>query len=284
MKRNGSIFALMLLAVIAMAPQIVAEQKKVERQYVKTFNIDEFKIMEYYEPIYGGTQFEIFLNEKKIITTPMWRFEYIENDYLDLKGERHFKDVNQDGIKDLVIVLPCGGTAAFDDAIIYSLDSTGREIGRFMGMDKGPFTMCDYNSDGIIEINIMDCAFLYRRIRVPFVWQWHKGEYRVANFRLAKEILKKELNIDLDSFQASNFSDQIQYRVTKYDPNDEATYPVELLDWMLKFIYCGKPKIAREILDSCWPDSIAGKEKFYNDAMDVINHDKYWPQVLESKW
>lgn len=296
MKKKSALILAIGLSLLPLFSQVAAEQKKVEREYVKTFYIDGFKIMEYFTPYVGqdsdGTQYEVYLNNKKIFTTPMCGTEII---YPGLSGlsnydSCHFADINGDGTKEFIIEFGGGGTAGNEDVFIYALDPSGKILARFEGLDKGPFGLDDVNIDGIYEVIFNDEHFQGWHYGCsgspapPLVWQWHDGEYRMANFRLGKEILNTLDKIDIDTFSAQHYSEIPYNKIDHYDPANEYGYPVELLRIMLEFIYCGYQEKARELFDACWPDSVVGKEAFYKEIIDRVHSDKYWPEIEKSDW
>ena len=112
----------------------------------------------------------------------------------------------------------------------------------------------------------------------------------MANYKLGDKILEG-LNqmlwkYNLPKIDTLNFDPLIasELSVGYYDPSVEQSYPEELLRVMLDLIYTGHSTWADTLLQKAWPDSVANKRLFYEDVMQMVRSDPYWPELQQSNW
>jgi hypothetical protein len=257
--------------------------------------VDEFIVTRQYfhdsgDTIWGG-QYKIFRNDTLLIASRIRPYYAIENEPYG-PPPKAFPDLNRDGVKDVTFRYGCGGTGAYETTVIYNLDSTAIEIGFFNGLERGfgASWPTDIDSDSIPEIVAYDLYFrnnyFYPTGPLAYlVWKWDPSSrcYKLANLKLGSRILKDKHQIDLNSFDLDKFvgdNSQVEYTTLV----DGEKYPLKLFSKIVIFAYNGYRDLADSVFYHSWPDSIPGKEEFYNDAWQKIESAPYWREILESDW
>lgn len=260
--------------------------------FIDSIFIQGFRFDEYYYPNLkndpGGRSYLVYRDNKLLFKSPPCQRPHI---FPCTLGDMPctFLDINGDGFKEIVIVCYLGGNAGNTDAYIYSVNNPTKLIAALADDEKGEFSLSDCERDGFPEPTFGDLNYHCWHYgcsgspRPYLVWKWDGIRYKLANFKLGYLFLKNELNIDVKYLDWDEFIND-DFKVTKYDPEDEYRYPVELLRTMLNFIYFGYSNYADTLFNRVWPDSVANKKLFYDDLWQKINSDPYWAKLQKSNW
>lgn len=156
--------------------------------------------------------------------------------------------------------------------------------------------MIDYDDDGYPEPSFADIHYQCWHYgcsgspRPHLVWKWDGVKYRLANYKLGDQILERQNRIferyNIPEIDTLNLQRLLNWelKVEYYDPAIEESYPIELLRVMLDLIYTGHPNWADTLFNKAWPDSVAYKQVFYDDVMQMVHSSPYWPQLQQSDW
>lgn len=228
-----------------------------------------------------GSQFKIYRNDSLLASSREWPFCVFD-----------IHDINNDGVNDVIFAYGSGGTNALETTEIYSLHSSADKIAYLDGLNLqlGGMAYRDIDGDSINELYVFELS--YRNYYfypagplVYLVWKWDPQNrfYKLANFKLGKQILNEFYQINIDTFNLDDFLAKAS-KVDRYFPGNDEAYPLEPFSLMLEFIYSGYPAIADSILNRLWPDSVAGKDLFYNDAKGKMESTPCWYELQHSKW
>lgn len=283
------------LFLLSLCPNFVYAQSDTLKVPIDTIYFDRYKAVfnEYIDrDNFSVYNWEIFFGESKILST----FKYFPgpefHDLCHSVPPCYFKDITGDKVGEIMLSAACGGTAAFETTVIYSLDSTATEIGLFDGLnhDLNYADLTFIDADSIPEVVSNDLNYRERYFYPggPFVflvWKWDPSifHYRLANYKLGDLILKKFHKIDMDSFSLDKFL-AYEPKIDRYDYGNDEDYPEPLFSYMTIFNYAGYPEVADSILNRLWPDSVTGKELFAVDAKKKMESAPYWPELQQSDW
>ena len=268
------------------------------RKHFKTLNENGYRIELFYYPLeeYGddyGCQYEIYFDDILALKTKRWPFMDIYNFRFDPQGRAkpcHFRDITGDSTTEVIFICYSGGNNAAEDVYVYSMDSIGTLIAGFENLDKGPWFPKDIDNDNIPEMIFRSQHYLCWRYGcsgspAPYlVWKWNGFEYKLANLKLSDEILRILYGINCDDFISAYLSDSSTVISAPYPWKEDYGYPVELLRKMLWLIYSGRKDLADRMFNHHWPDDIPGKGEFYNDLMNRVKSDSFFPKVENSNW
>jgi hypothetical protein len=242
-----------------------------------------------------GYQFQIAQDSIVLIESRIWPFmdmwDFCRN-WRMKSPACHFKDINSDGIVEVMFNYRSGGNDGTEDLEIYSIDSTGRRIAFFNGLENGCglYWMKELDGDSIPEICTYSRHYECWKdgcagSRAPVLaWKWDGGKYRMANWKLSDSILRIINKIDPDSVVIKYAFNNKRIIPGVYDPEDNDKYPLWLLGIMLDLIYAGQNAKADSVFNICWPDSLPYKDDFYIEAINRTRDDPFWQEIQDSDW
>jgi hypothetical protein len=235
-------------------------------------------------------EYDLFYGGKKILTSPRWaaplriyRYCRVENYSTE---QCLLKDINNDGKLEIIFYFPCGGTDPSEDYFIYSLDTVATLVMAFDEFRNCCMELEDIDGDGIDEIIICDLNF--HNWNLPnsgepcpkLVWKWDKNRYRLANFKLADQLLKRDGYKD-DPLLKDSIKRWVEIF---YGRKGEDPYPPDVWFVMLEYIYAGKYAKSDSVFKELWPKEVANKDKFYKEFWDQVKSGYFWPTLLKSDW
>jgi len=263
-----------------------------------SFTVDGYLITFHYYPqidtgSWGG-QYKIYRNDTLMVSSMIWPFLGIDGCCFYPPPSR-FSDMNGDGIEDVLFVYASGGNNGADDVYIYSLDRPENEIGRFTGMDKGEFFPEDIDGDSLPEMIFPDIQYICWHYgcagspRPYLVWKWDGTKYRLANFKLARHILKELYRVNPDSIGNEAYLSKLatlgaSRQSPCWDKKIEDGFPVPLFDLMLTYTYCGYELVADEIYRLCCPATILGNAELFEEIKQEMQSSPYWGELQQSNW
>lgn len=204
------------------------------------------------------------------------------------KGEKYRKDINNDGIDEIITIGFTGSGNCCNIITIASLNSNYVELNQFNLREIEVFYFEDLDNDSIPELIFRDAAFI--NWQAPFdespkpllIWKWLNYSYKLANFKFSDYLLSKITDEDFQELEKL-----IKVRVEKeYDPEHKYynTPPPRLWGIMLEYIYADKSEKADSIFNQYWPEEIPGKDDFYRDFQSRLEKGPYWSQLKKSYW
>ena len=198
-----------------------------------------------------------------------------------------FRDINHDGIPEMIIDLYWGGMHCCHEFGIYSLSRPAK----ILALDSGSgasVTIKDIDKDSIPELIYCDENWAWwGRQKVwgegpcpPLIFKWDGTILRVANFKFP-EFLFSYNTLPLDQIKSELLEEKNQNRF-KISPSDS---PYSDLFCILGlYAYAGKLDQVDSILNYCWPDSTTGKAEADSIFLNWLTTDQYWPDIQKSNW
>jgi hypothetical protein len=228
--------------------------------------------------------------DNKIAATVSTAYITLYNFAQDKKNAKpvYRKDVNKDGIDEIIII---GRTNGFDccyHAGMHGLTPDKfTDITRFELKQTDNLFFKDINKDSIPEIFFKDANFANWHARLvdsplpELIWEWHNGDYRLANYKYADYLAKDLKKLDFAKLQAA-----IKTWTENYNPASEAQkYPPPMFwGYMLDYIYADQAAKADSIFNEYWPKEIPGKDEFYAEFKQHLEDGIYWKGLQESKY
>lgn len=291
MRKTNLIWVVVISMILAAR---LSAQTGVNREIRETINLGDFTAIIYnVEDLKSGRIHDEMLLKKgnsPAMSTMSKSIELYDFNSGDKKAKtkQYMKDINRDGINDIIIIGYTGLGKCCYQVSIHSLKPVVEEIGRFDMQAVDKFQLKDLDGDSIPEFIFRDSDFgkwntpTYEDSPMPLlIWKYDGKSYRVANYKFSKYLLKqistKELAELPDLAKASNAT---------YDPNDDyLKYPSPKL-WgvMLDYIYAGKPEMAEKVFDDNWPSKIPHKDIFYQNFQARLKKGLYWKQLENSNF
>jgi hypothetical protein len=173
----------------------------------------------------------------------------------------NIRDINGDGLEDILVSIYTGGANCCFGANLYSLDDSIRLIFEIES-NLRPFDLADLEKDHIPEFIVRDETFAhwkdtYRWYLPILIWRWDGDKYRLANFR---------------------FPDYVLQEYGAFTPCDD------LWGSAISLSYAGRIAEADSIFLHCWPDSIPGKMGEFRAFKKELEGGKYWQELQQSDW
>jgi hypothetical protein len=203
------------------------------------------------------------------------------------------KDLNGDGKDEVIIILGSGGSAGNESAYIYTLDSTAINIGSFDGFDGelGPFGMEDIDCDSLMEVTMWDEHNNYWPCgngtmgSINLVWKWDGKNYRLANYKLADQILRKLNHLNPDSLNILLIGiKKNPEKISNFNPSIEQGWPVELMELMLALVYANKTPLAEKACEYSWQKGDSTRYIFERVFWKHVKSGPHWQELQESNW
>ncbi len=186
------------------------------------------------------------------------------------------KDINGNGIPDLVISDFSGGAHCCFNLKIYELGKDFRMLLELSG-DAEP-RLKDLNNDGIYEVEHATSIFAYwhacfaESYLASYVLTYKDGKYR-----LASEFMKKN---PPDERTLKSKAAHIKLSNKPWDSEDGDFFEdPNLFEEMLELIFTGNMKTAWRLVDMAWPATKPGKEQFKKDFLNQLATFPYWEDL-----
>ena len=201
------------------------------------------------------------------------------------------KEINGDGIPDLVVEDFSGGAHCCFSYLIFSLGTEFKQLTIGESESSVSFEFRDIDGDNVYELIGADSTFDY--------WQTSHADspmpriimrYRNGSYGIAMDLMKKppprdhELNARIAAVkEVMNTRGNITaLRERKWE---DAGVPPLLWAYMLDLIYTGNGELGMKFFDTAWPNHIQGKKTFLEDFENKLKRSPYWPQIrLENNW
>jgi hypothetical protein len=288
---------ILLSAILYLSFQVSYSQPEVEKVPRDTIDLGDYQaiLFEIYIPDGKGMEknseeLYIFKDGKPAMTTHSITV-YLHNfgSESDTSKETYHKDINNDGIDEIIVTGHTGLGSCCNHVSIHSLKQEYiDDLGRFELRDLNVFYFEDIDNDSVPEILHSDPHFL--RWKAPFddsprpllIWKWYKTRYRLANLKHADYMLARITPDNIKSLEKA----MVKWGGKEYNADDEyKRFPPSIL-WgmMLDYIYAGRAEAADSLYDYYWPDKIPGKEDFYKEFKSHYENGFYWPGVLNSEF
>jgi hypothetical protein len=229
----------------------------------------------------GSGSLEIFLKGKRVFRIRQGgTFEIVEIE-ADRKKHRTSipligKDINGNGIPDLVICEYSGGAHCCFSYYIFEMGKRFKETAYFY-MKDSQLNFRDTDRDGKLELFGVDATFA----------NWHACSacspmpgialrYQGITYVIAADLMSKPAP------PARTLQAKIRKIRTSRDwENGIDEYPPELWGTMLDLIYSGHADMARDFFDKAWPEHIKGKEAFFREFRTTLKSSPFWPGIRE---
>lgn len=197
-----------------------------------------------------------------------------------------FRDINNDSIPEVILSLYWGGQHCCVDMNVYSLSAPNKIIDSQIS-DFAWADIEDLDGDSIPEFGTMDRSwFEWKSDRwnnpcPRIIRKWDGEKYRIANYRFPEYVAEWNTEDALRKLKKA-----CQTSNGEYNPNDSIPEfpPSEMGKILVSYMYAGQAETAREVLDNCWPDNIAGKERYYQDLWDHLLNTRWWNEISNSRW
>jgi len=188
------------------------------------------------------------------------------------------KDINGNGIPDLVVTKWNGGAHCCNFLSVFELGDT--ELKKLITVDGGSyyFQLKDFDRDKIPEIEFWDWPIDYLfnsfadsaqgRVFLKFI----NGKYHVSSRLMYRKRPNKE---HLDKLKAEikrNFRDM----------GDKVPY--ELLNIMMELSYTGYKELAIKLAEETWPKDRRDLDKFKKEFKSALKNSNYWSEFIQGKY
>ena len=227
---------------------------------------------------------EISNKTNKVFTEINYEFEIYS-----LNGDGEFgndlnrlilKDINKDGLQDLIVSSFSGGAHCCYELYIFGLGAEFKNLFKLDGGSSG-FQIKDINNDGIYEIITKDWNFAYWEApyalspATEIIFTYNNGKYI-----LAIDLMRNRIS---DSNYILQLGRQIKSKFDKEDTSDgkliQQGIPVDLWKGMLDLIYTGNGDKAFNLVDIAWPETKEGKNQFIHEFKVQLAKSKYWLEI-----
>jgi len=171
------------------------------------------------------------------------------------------RDINGDGIKEIMVAFFTGGANCCFGANLYTAGDSFRLVFR-IEPNLRPFDLVDLEKDGVPEIAFRDETFAHwkdtYRVYLPLlIWKWDGEKYRLANFR---------------------FSDHVLQDYQKHDPCGD------LWNTTIYLSYAGRLNEADSLFMHCWSDTSSDRDAEFKAFKKQLEDGPFWQQLLQSDW
>jgi len=204
-----------------------------------------------------------------------------------LKSPKYSKDINHDGIDEIIVIGHTGLGNCCSHASIHALgEKIANDVGRLELKYTDEFSFKDLDKDSIPEILFKDPTFgewnapLEKSPMPMTIWKWHDGRYQLANYRFSDYLLKEITKADLKELddRMKNWAEK-DY---KENPELYKNPPVKLWEVMLDYIYAGKIETADSLFEAKWPEQISGQNKFNREFQTKLRSGVHWQDLEKS--
>jgi hypothetical protein len=188
----------------------------------------------------------------------------------DLKNKA-IKDINNDGIPELVIKGYSGGAHCCSHLYIVELNNP---ISILLDLETGDWgtQFEDLNNDGVYEISTKEDVFTY----------WHTSfaaspapdvvlSFRDGKYKADPKYMRKSAPTDAE----------IKTQAGSVESWSSAQGPEVAWEYAIKLIYSGNIASARKYVDLCWQNNaeFESKNKFWEDLFDTIKNSPYYDDL-----
>ncbi len=276
----------------------------VDTIYFSGYMAINFSVRASNEENWFENEWEVYLCDKKLLTSfryypgpDLYNFNYDPN---GVKKPRYLEDINGDKKGEMIFVVESGGSGGDMSAFIYVLDTIAVKIADFGALDGElrAFRLEDIDGDGISEVVFGDNHFNYwpygngAMASVSLVWKWDGKIYRLANFKLGKEIIRniyRNLAVYYSDWAipdtvAFDVAIQDTAIVRGFNASKEESYPVSLMESMLNLFYSGDSTQAIRLFNKIWPDDLPKKQEFYRLFREQMDSSPHWQELQKSDW
>jgi hypothetical protein len=199
---------------------------------------------------------------EKIVFSDVSFDQYSFGDAIEDSSKYVIKDINDNGIPDLVTTTYTGGSRCCYILNIYELGPTFKRIFSIETNHHG-YEMKDINHDGLFEILYKDPVLgcegseLYHcptSASGLIIFEWRKNGYKVSNRLMKKEPLKD---------YASNIY-------------DEGMFDVNFVQYMADMSYTGNMDLAFKKIAAIWPKAHSDFLEFKKKFISILRTSSYW--------
>jgi hypothetical protein len=172
------------------------------------------------------------------------------------------KDLNSNGIPDLVTTTYTGGSRCCYLLNIYELGPTLKRIFTIDTNYHG-YEIRDLDHDGFFEILYQDPVLMCEGnnfLHCPesasgtIIFQWDGEKYKISNKLMKKAPIK----------------------AIKPNISDEGLFELEFIQYMADMSYTGNIELALKIAEESWPKSHSDFLKFKKQFISILNESQYW--------
>jgi|WetSurMetagenome_2_1015567.scaffolds.fasta_scaffold17887_2 hypothetical protein len=267
----------------------------VDTIYFSGYTAINIRIVE--EENWWENEWEVYLCDKKLMTSFRWYPGPVLYDFChhaDGSGTPcYLRDINNDKRGEFIVVAFSGGSGGNEAGFIYTLDTIATEIGVFDGMDGalGPFGLEDIDGDTAMEVIMYDEHNNYwpygngSMASICLVWKWDGNKYRLANFKMANQILRNVNHLNPDSL--SYLLEKIKNnpdKINNFNPAIETNWPPELMELMLAFIYTNKTPLAEKACEYSWVEGDTTRKIYERLFWDHVKSGPHWDELQKSDW
>lgn len=185
------------------------------------------------------------------------------------------KDINGNGIPDLVIYQFTGGAHCCERYYVFELGEKFKRVATIDNIEFGHFEKQKNRKDLIFdtyEIIFKYWHTSYAQSALPSV----KLRFCDEKYRLADDLMRKpppsrtKLIKLADSIRKDDWTSKKTF--------DETVPPILWIS-MLDLIYSGNAESAYKLFDLAWPPGIKGKEKFLDEFNKNLANSEYWSEI-----
>lgn len=192
------------------------------------------------------------------------------------------KDINGDGVPDLIVEHYSGGAHCCYEYAIFSLGNT-LELTSVLEGKHSPLEFKDLDGDGKYEVIGRDWTFAYWNTSFAespapqIILRWNDGRYRLTGDLMKKPANQNELLQLAEEFRRDALFVDESMKSLHWEPKWWAV--------MLELIYTGNGNLAWKFCDWFWPVSdqqsiskkyMAEKKKFLSEFKKQLKTSPYW--------
>jgi hypothetical protein len=216
----------------------------------------------------------------------------------------NFQDIDTDGWGEIIFEIPGKDKISGEKFQFFVPDLIMTTGPVFDGREKGygKLSFNDIDNDGKLEILFKDLNFRCWHSHCndspePYlVWKLDNLNYKLINLTSNVPILNNLYNFKIPLIGGPNWWAMSEYgppiidslanaigKVKYYNPNNDATYPIELAKIIIYLSFTNYDNSPKQLLDAAWPDSIPNKGIFWKELQNKIQSDPLWNDIQNLK-
>jgi len=239
-------------------------------------SFQDYTVKTYSDADNGLGSLEIYKSGQLIYQKDGYRFYIGLADQDNIEGNKLVAighDLTGKGIPDLLIAEWTGGAHCCYNFYLFEIGRKFREVTEIEAQHGGLSYFKDLDGDGKLEFVGNDFTFAY--VYTDFADS--PAPRIILRFQSDRYVLAADL-MRKPAPSVADVESKIR-EIRGADSWQQNAPPLELWAWMIQLIYTGQAKLAWNVYDRAWPETVPGKEDSLVDFQSKLSQSPYWPQI-----